>query len=226
MDLGINREQMGIRVARELREGMFVNLGIGMPAYVGNFIPKDIEVILHSENGVLGYGKVPEESEQDMDLVGAGGQPLSLVPGACFLDSADSFALIRGGRLDVAILGAYQVSEKGDLANWMKIHPRDKHKRRLGSVGGAMDLTSGAKQVWVMMEHCTTSGEPRILYDCTYPLTAKQAVTMIFTNLAVIQVASDGLTLKEVAPGVAPDVVQSLTEPRLLLADGLKEMTF
>ena len=163
---GLTRELMALRIARELRDGMYINLGIGLPTIVSQWLPDEIDVIFQSENGILGYGPIADEDEQDLDLVNAGAQPVTLLPGASFFDSADSFAMIRGGLIDVTVLGAYQVSEKGDLANWTT------SPEGIGSIGGAMDLACGAKQIWVAMEHTTSSGSPRIVRECTYPLTA------------------------------------------------------
>ncbi|MDP2952811.1 MAG: 3-oxoacid CoA-transferase subunit B [Chloroflexota bacterium] len=218
MSPGLTRELIALRVARELKDGYYVNLGIGIPTLVANFIPSDIHVTLHSENGMLGFGRLAEEHEIDPDLANAGGQYVTLLPGACFFHHADSFAMIRGGHLDVAVLGGLQVSEKGDLANWMV------PERGVGSIGGAMDLAYGAKRLIVAMEHTTREGRPRLVRACTYPLTGKGVVKLVVTNVAVIEVASQGLLLREVAPGVSPNEVQSLTEPRLIISPQLKEM--
>jgi len=218
MKSGLSRELIAQRVAKELRDGYYVNLGIGLPTLVSNFIPKDIEIILHSENGILGFGRIANEEEIDPDLINAGSQPITLKPGAAFFDSADAFAMIRGGHIDVAVLGAFQVSEKGDLANWMT------PGRKVGSIGGSMDLVGAGKEVIVAMEHTTRSGEPRIVKGCTYPLTGRRVVNLIITNLAVIEVTNEGLLLKEVAPSVTPEEVQAVTEPKLKLAKDLREM--
>ena len=218
MKSGLSRELIALRVTKEFRDGDYVNLGIGLPTLVSNFIPEDIEVILHSENGVLGYSRVANEEEIDPELVNAGSQPVTLRPGAAFFDSADAFAMIRGGHIDVTVLGAFQVSEKGDLANWMRL------ERKLGGIGGSMDLVSAPKRVIVAMEHTTRSGEPKIVRKCTNPLTKREVVNMIITNLAVIEVTPDGLLLKEVAPSVTPQEVQAVTEPRVKLAEDLREM--
>ena len=224
MSRGLSRELIALRVAKELKDGMYVNLGMGLPLNVANLIPRDAGVMFHSENGILGYGPMPEEHEWDAELVGAQGQPLTLLPGACFFHSVDSFVMLRGGRVDVAILGAFQVSERGDLANWMTLEQMRKSKQQLGSMGGAMDIACGAKRLLVMMEHVTPRGEARILRQCTYPLTAQGVVNTIFTDLAVLEVASDGLILKEIAPGITVDEVQAVTEPRLIVSQGLKEI--
>jgi 3-oxoacid CoA-transferase subunit B len=215
----LSRELITLRAVKELRDGMYVNLGIGLPTLVSQFIPEDMEVILHSENGVLGYGRITtEDQEMDIDLVNAGLQPIVLRPGASFFNHADSFAMIRGGHIDLAILGAYQVSEKGDLANWTT------SLERTGAIGGAMDLAYGVKRVIVLMQHVTGSGEPRIVKQCTYPLTARGVVDTIITDVAVIAVGKEGLILKEIAPGWTPEEVQSLTEPKLMVAPDLKEV--
>jgi len=218
MTSGLSRELIALRAARELRSGQYVNLGIGLPTLVSNFIPEEIGVVLHSENGALGFGRIADEGEMDIDLVNASSQPLTLKPGASFFDSAQAFAMIRGGHVDVSVLGAYQVSEKGDLANWMVTD------RRVGSIGGSMDLVSGAGSVIVVMEHTTRSGEHRIVNKCTYPLTGRGAVNTIITSLAVIDVTPKGLLLRELAPSVTVEDVQAATGPRLLLAEGLREM--
>lgn len=218
MKSGLSRELIALRVAKEFRDGYYVNLGIGLPTLVSNFIPEGMDVVLHAENGILGYSRIANEGEMDSDLINAGSQPLTLKPGAAFFDSADSFAMIRGGHIDVSVLGAFQVSERGDLANWMT------PERKVGSVGGSMDLVSGTKKVIVTMEHTTRSGEPRIVKECTYPLTGRGVVNLIITNLAVIEVTPEGLLLKEVAPSVTPEEVQAVTEPKLKLTEELREM--
>ncbi len=218
MKSGLSRELIALRAAKELRDGYCVNLGIGLPTLVSSFVPEGIDVIFHAENGILGYGRRANEREMDLDLINAGSQPVTLNPGAAFFDSADAFAMIRGGHIDMAVLGAFQVSERGDLANWMTL------ERKVGSIGGSMDLVSGVKEVIVTMEHTTRSGEPRIVKECTDPLTGRGVVNMIITNLAVIEVTPEGLLLKEVAPSVTPEEVQAVTEPKLKLAEYLREM--
>ena len=218
MRSGLSRELIALRVAKEFRDGYYVNLGIGLPTLVSNFIPEGMDVVLHAENGILGYSRIANEGEMDPDLINAGSQPLTLNPGAAFFDSADSFAMIRGGHIDVSVLGAFQVSERGDLANWMT------PERKVGSVGGSMDLISGIKKVIVAMEHTTRSGEPRVVKECTNPLTGRRVVNLIITNLAVIEVTPEGLLLKEVAPLVTPEEVQAVTEPKVKLAKDLREM--
>ena len=211
---GLTRELIALRVARELRDGMHVNLGIGLPTLVANFIPADVSIVFHAENGILGYGGVLEDDSQfDPDQINAGGQPVTLNPGASFFDSVTSFAMVRGGHLDVTVLGGLQVSAQGDLANWAVAG------RKGGGIGGAMDLAAGARRVIVAMEHTTRDCEPRILERCTYPLTAERCVDLLVTNLAVIEVTPDGLLLREVAPGVSAEDVQAATGAALILPD-------
>jgi 3-oxoadipate CoA-transferase beta subunit len=200
------REQMAARVARDIPNGAYVNLGIGLPTMVANHLPKDREIILHTENGLLGMGPAPEPGAEDSDLINAGKQPVTAVPGASFFHHADSFAMMRGGHLDFCVLGAFQVSLKGDLANW--------HTGAAGAipaVGGAMDLAIGAKRVYVMMDHLTKSGESKIVARCTYPLTGIGCVNRIFTDLAVVDVTPGGLKVLERAPGLSFDELQELT---------------
>ncbi len=218
MTSGLSRELIAMRVAKELNDGYYVNLGIGLPTMVSNFVPEGLDVILHAENGVLGYGRIANEEETDPDLVNAGSQPITLNPGAAFFNSVEAFTMIRGGHIDVVVLGAFQVSERGDLANWMTA------ERKVGSIGGSMDLVSAAGKVIVAMEHTSRSGELRIVKECTHPLTGRRVVNLIVTNLAVIEVTPEGLLLKEVAPSVTPEEVQAVTEPKLKLASELKEM--
>ncbi|MCY3603336.1 MAG: 3-oxoacid CoA-transferase subunit B [Chloroflexi bacterium] len=213
----LTRELVAMRVARELSPGSTVNLGVGMPTLVAAFAPPEANILLQSENGILGYGGFSEEA-YDQDLVNAGGQPITLNPGASFFDSAASFAMIRGGHIDTAVLGGLQVSERGDLANWSV------PERGGGSIGGAMDLAVGARRLIVAMEHTTKDGRPRILRECTYPLTARRCVDLIVTDLAVVEVGQDGLTLREVAPGWAPGEVVTLTEAPLTVHRGVPEM--
>jgi 3-oxoacid CoA-transferase B subunit len=215
---GLTRELIALRVARELRDGMVVNLGIGLPTQVANFIPEGITVIFQAENGILGYGGIAEEEQIDADLINAGGQPVTLLPGACFFHSADSFAMIRGGHVDMTVLGGLQVSEKGDLANWMV------PEKAVGSIGGAMDLAVGAARVVIAMEHTTRDGQTRIVRECSYPVTAIRAVNLIVTNLAAIEVTPEGLVVREVAPGVTFEEVQEASAPRLIRLPDLREM--
>ncbi|MCX7961964.1 MAG: 3-oxoacid CoA-transferase subunit B [Burkholderiales bacterium] len=203
----LDRDRIAARVARDIPEGAYVNLGIGLPTRVANYLPKDREVILHSENGVLGLGPRPAQGAEDPDLIDAGKNPVTLVPGGAFFHHADSFAMIRGGHIDICVLGAFQVSEAGDIANWHTGEPD-----AIPAVGGAMDLVSGAKQVFVMMEHVTKKGEPKIVRRCTYPLTGLRCVSRIYTDLAVIDVRPDGLHVVEiVAEGLSFAQLQQLT---------------
>jgi len=218
MKSGLTRELITMRAAREFKDGDFVNLGIGLPTLASSFVPDNINITLHCENGMIGYGRIADEGEIDPELVNAGSQPVVLKPGASFFDSATAFSMIRGGHVNISVMGAFQVSEKGDLANWIRLD------KRVGSVGGSMDLVSGSKKVIVVMEHTTREGQPRIVKKCTYPLTGKRCVDLIITSLAVIEVTPKGLLLKEVAPGLTPEEVQELTEPKLSIAPDLHEI--
>ena len=212
-----SKEQMARRVAAELGEGWVVNIGIGMPTMVLPYVPEERDVIFHSENGIVGMGPAPADPSQvDGDLMGAGKRPVTLVPGGSFVHHADSFAIARGGMLDAAILGAYQVAENGDLANWKL------PGARLGSIGGAMDIAVGAKRVLIMMTHVTSDGAPKVVTSLTYPVTARRCVVKIFTDLAVITVTPRGLVLEELPDGVSVAQVQAVTEPTLILGERLK----
>ncbi len=200
------RVQMASRVARDIPSGAYVNLGIGLPTLVANHLPADREIILHTENGLLGMGPAPEAGAEDPDLINAGKQPVTALPGAAFFHHADSFAMMRGGHLDFCVLGAFQVSVRGDLANWHTGAPG-----AIPAVGGAMDLAIGAKRVYVMMEHLTKQGESKIVARCTYPLTGVGCVNRIFTDLAVLDVTPQGLQVLERAPGLSLAELQRLT---------------
>lgn len=213
-----------MRAARELFDGAVVNLGIGIPTLVSSFIPEGMEVIYHTENGALGFGPVVTAEEfsesADIDLVNAGGQYVTTKPGMSLFHHADSFLMIRGGHIDITMLGVIEVSERGDLANWMA------PGRGVGNIGGGMDLAFNAKRVIGLTEHTTKDGKPKIVKQCCIPLTAPHCVDMIITNLAVIEVSKAGLVLKEIAPGWTPEEVQALTEPKLIVTPDLREIEF
>lgn len=215
----LDRETMAFRVAKEFGDGMVVNLGIGIPTLCANYPSPDKEILYHTENGALNFGCNASPEEADFDLVNAGGQMVTTKSGMSLFSHDESFAMIRGGHLDLCVLGGMQVSEKGDLANWLL------PERGIGSIGGAMDLAVGAKKLIVVMEHTSKDGKPKIVRACTYELTAQECVDMIVTDLAVIEVSDQGLVLKEVAPGWTPDEIQHLTEPKLLISPDVGEIS-
>ncbi len=214
----LTREQMARRIAQDIPDGSYVNLGIGMPLLVGNYLPAGREIVLHAENGVLGMGPAPRKGEEDPWLVSPGKAAVTLLPGGSYSHHADSFSMTRGGHVDIAVLGGMQVSAAGDLANW-KVRGA-----QLGSIGGAMDIAVGVKRVFVVMTHVTKEGAPKIVNALSYPLTALGCVKRIYTDIAVIDIAADGLVLREVAPGYTAAEVQAMTEPRLAVPAALSEI--
>jgi len=218
MKMHLDEQTIALRATKEFEDGSAVNLGYGMPVLCANFILEERRIFFQSENGVLGYSGLATDEEKDFDLINASDQPVIPAAGMCFFDSAASFDMIRGGHIDIVVLGAYQVSERGDLANW------GRPGRPATGMGGGMDLAVGARKTIVTMLHSSKDGKPRIVKKCTYPLTAKHCVSMIFTDIAVMQITERGILLREVAPGWTAEEIQALTEPQMIIADDLKEI--
>ena len=214
--MALTREQQAQRVAAEFEDGYYINLGIGMPTLVSNYLPEGKDIFIHSENGILGAGPYPYEGEEDPDLINAGKETVTELPGTSYFSNADSFAMVRGGHRDATVLGGMEVSEKGDLANWMI------PGKMIKGMGGAGDIVVGAKHVIIMMDHCTKDGAPKILKECSLPITGKACVNLIVSDLAVMAVTPEGLLLREVAPGLTAEDVQKVTEPQLIVSPELK----
>jgi 3-oxoadipate CoA-transferase, beta subunit len=215
----LSRPQIAWRIAQDIEDGNYVNLGIGMPEMVSNHLPDGREIVFHSENGILGMGPKPPEGEEDYDLINAGKKPVTMIPGGSFCHHADSFSMIRGGHLDICVLGAFQVSRRGDLANWSTGRPD-----ALPAVGGAMDLAVGAKRVFAMTTHMTKEGEPKIVDECSYPLTGVECIDTIYTDLAVIDVTSDGLSVREMVEDMEFDQLQEKTATPIRLANDWRRL--
>jgi 3-oxoacid CoA-transferase subunit B len=218
MKTPLSKESIAKRIAMEFPDGSYVNLGIGIPTLASSFVPEGRSVTFQSENGILGYGPLASPGEEDPELVNAGGQFVTLLPGASIFNQADAFTMIGGGHIDIGVMGALEVSEEGDLANWFV------PSRGIGRIGGAMDVAVGVKKLMIAMQHTTKDGTPKIVNQCGYPITARKVVKMIFTDLAVIEINDDGLLLKEVAPGYTAEDIQAVTEPKLNLSATLKEI--
>ena len=216
----LTRPQIAWRIAQDIQDGAHVNLGIGAPVLVANYLPDDREVVIHSENGILGMGPMPPEGEEDPDLINAGKQPVTILPGGSYFHHTDSFAMIRGRHLDCAVLGAFQVSRTGDLANWATLD-----NSRPPGVGGAMDLAVGAKQVFVMTDHCTRDGQPKLLEACSYPLTGKGVVDRIYTDVAVIDITGAGFVVQEMLADVSADKLRDMTGADLAIPDDCGELS-
>ena len=224
MTAPLSRAQMAWRIAQDIEDGSYVNLGIGMPVMVADYLPDDREIVIHSENGILGMGPSPAPGQEDPDLINASKQAVTLLRGGVYFHHTDSFVMVRGGHIDICVMGAFQVSEHGDLANWATKEGATDDGRLAPAVGGAMDLAVGAKRVFVMMEHCTRSGGPKILDECTYPLTGAGVVDRIYTDLAMIEVTADGLVVREMIEGLDLETLQARTAPPLRLANDWKPL--